>query len=205
MRILAVAPHPDDVELGCGGSLAKYSQQGHEVFSLILTLGELGKGDPIVRIKESQNGGEVLGIKELSFARLTVTEISLTTITHHNIEIIEKAVRKINPTRVFICSPNDSHQVHAITSKCTLIACRKVPQLLYYQTPSTMIFNPVYFEDITDFLDIKIQAFKAHVSQYHSKYIQWIKGNAWINLCKVSCPSEVKAIESFEIAHWRGA
>ena len=40
MNILAIGPHPDDIEIGCGGTLIKYSQKGHNVFLLIITKGE---------------------------------------------------------------------------------------------------------------------------------------------------------------------
>ena len=51
MNILAIGPHPDDIEFGCGGTLMRYAQKGHDVFIMVLTDGSYG-GDPEVRKKE---------------------------------------------------------------------------------------------------------------------------------------------------------
>ena len=51
MNILAIGSHPDDIEFGCGGTLLKYSENGHKVYMLVLSKGDKG-GDPEVRQKE---------------------------------------------------------------------------------------------------------------------------------------------------------
>jgi N-acetylglucosamine malate deacetylase 1 len=80
LDLLAIAPHPDDVELTCGGTLIKMSQQGYRVGILDLTRGEMGtRGTPETRLRESAAAARILGAKvranlELPDARLEVNE-----------------------------------------------------------------------------------------------------------------------------------
>ena len=60
MNILAVGPHPDDIEFGCGGAVIKYAEKGHDVFLLVVSRGEMGgKGD--VRYQEQLKAAEIMG------------------------------------------------------------------------------------------------------------------------------------------------
>ena len=64
MNILAIGAHPDDIEFGCGGTLAKYAQKGHSIYMLVLTDGSYG-ADPDVRKKEQEESARYLRVKEL--------------------------------------------------------------------------------------------------------------------------------------------
>jgi LmbE family N-acetylglucosaminyl deacetylase len=71
MRVLAIGCHPDDIEIGCGGTLAKYAKLGHEVFSCHVANGNMGHAiimpDELrrIRTKEAEEAGAVLGVKEV--------------------------------------------------------------------------------------------------------------------------------------------
>jgi len=58
MNILAIGPHPDDIEFGCGGALIRYAEKGHNIYLLVLTNGGIG-GNGQVRKKEQEEAAEI--------------------------------------------------------------------------------------------------------------------------------------------------
>ena len=72
--VLAVGAHPDDVELGCAGTLALHKLSGDKVYLLVLTKGE-ASGDPEVREKECKQVAKILGVDGLFFGGLADTKI----------------------------------------------------------------------------------------------------------------------------------
>lgn len=166
-RILAIGPHPDDIELGCFGSLAKFREQGSEIACLVLSFGGVG-GEEMTRKKEAQKSGELLGAK-MFYGELEDTRISE---AHPTISIIEKAIADFKPTAIFVNSLNDTHQDHRNVSRAAVSAARFVPAVLFYQTPSsTRDFNPKIFIDVSDFVDVKTGAVKIHKSQGKNVYM----------------------------------
>jgi LmbE family N-acetylglucosaminyl deacetylase len=166
-RILAIGAHPDDVELGCFGTLARYKDNGSKIAIVVLSYGDVG-GDSEVRKKESLDSAKILDAK-IYHGNLMDTKINdgLETIT-----IIENAIKDFNPTVVIVNSVNDSHQDHRNTSKATISASRFVPTVLFYQTPSSSrSFNSSFFVDITDFMDVKMKAINIHKSQGENVYM----------------------------------
>ena len=65
MKILAIGSHPDDIEVGCGGTLTKYSKKGHEIYLLVMTEGEQG-GESSQRRSEQEKAAKLVNAKELS-------------------------------------------------------------------------------------------------------------------------------------------
>jgi LmbE family N-acetylglucosaminyl deacetylase len=166
-KILAIGPHPDDIELGCFGSLAKFAKEGNEIHFLLLTKGEGGtlKDD---RIKESEESAGLIKAR-LHFESLRDRYISegLETIT-----VIEKYIKEIDPKMVFIPTGNDTHQDHRATFNASLVACRLVNEVYAYETPSTSRnFVPNFFVDISDYIHLKLQAVQIHLSQGGKGYM----------------------------------
>ncbi len=64
MKILAIGAHPDDIEVGCSGTLAKYAQAGHDIYLLVMTEGHMG-GEGTVRKKEQMKSAKILKPREL--------------------------------------------------------------------------------------------------------------------------------------------
>ena len=94
---------------------------------------------------------------------------------HHNalVTCIETHVQEFNPDRVYTMFEDDRHQDHRAVFHASTVACRMVRQLLCYETPSCYSnFAPQAFEDIGDFVDIKVAALKLHVSQRDRPYTQ---------------------------------
>ena len=159
--VLAIGAHPDDVEIGCGGALAKHRANGDTLVILTLSEGMSG-GDPATRNHEAQAAAAQLGAT-LRWGGLRDTAIPEGAQT---IEVIEQLVRELRPTHVYTHSEHDSHQDHRSTHHATIVGAREVPNLYCYQAPSCMVdFQPHLFIDITAHLDAKIAAISAYGSQ----------------------------------------
>ncbi len=160
-RILAIGAHPDDVEIGCGGALAKYRAMGDEVRILTLSRGAVG-GNAAIRAQEATRAAGILGAT-LQLADLPDTRISDGFAT---IEIIKAAIQSFSPTHVYTHSSHDAHQDHRSTHAASVVAARGVSNVYAYQSPSSTVdFRPTHFVDIADCIDKKIEALGAHESQ----------------------------------------
>lgn len=168
MNILAIGAHPDDIEIGCAGTLLKYVQKGHNVFLLIMSCGEVG-GDPKVRKQEQENSAEAMGAKKLYWAEFKDTQI---TDDKALINAAENVINEVNPQMVFINYAYDVHQDHRAIAKACLSATRYIKEVLYYEVPTTQNFNPDIFVDIGDVLDEKLNLLKIHASQVNRTRIE---------------------------------
>lgn len=166
-RILAVGPHPDDIELGCFGTLAKYKTLGSEVAFVVLSFGGIG-GEIDLRRKEAMKSSSLLKAKTY-FGELEDTKI---TDGIKTIQIIEKAIDDFKPSVIIVNCPNDTHQDHRNAARAAISASRFVPMVLLYQTPSsTRDFNPKLFIDVTDYIDLKAKAVSIHKTQGKNVYM----------------------------------
>jgi len=175
-RILAIGPHPDDIELGCFGTLARFKKEGSQLEFLVLTYGGV-RGSEGDRKKEAVQSAGILGVKPI-FGGLKDTNVLEGKPT---IDIVEQAIKNFKPSAVIVNSPNDTHQDHRNGARAAISACRFVPVVLFYQTPSsTRLFNPTVFVNINEYLDEKIKAVKIHKSQGQNVYMadQAVKGLA---------------------------
>jgi LmbE family N-acetylglucosaminyl deacetylase len=160
-RVLAIGAHPDDVEIGCGGALARHHAKGDELHVLTLSRGAAG-GDVNVRAVEAHRAAELLGAK-LQLANLRDAHISEGVET---IEIIETAIRELQPTHVYTHCVEDTHQDHRAVHAASLVATRSVPNVYAYQSPSSTVeFRPHRFVDITHFIGQKLKVIDAYHSQ----------------------------------------
>lgn len=160
-NVLAIGAHPDDIEIGCGGTLKKHSEQGDEITLLTLTKGAQG-GNKAERERESQNAANSLNAK-LIMCDLIDTHLSSGGDT---ISSIYKAIETCQPDIIYTHSLNDTHQDHRATYYATLVAARKIEQVYAYLAPSgTIDFHPRYFEHIEDYIDDKMLAINCFTSQ----------------------------------------
>ena len=119
--ILAFGAHPDDVELGCGGSICKAISQGLIVGIIDLTKGELGtRGTPEIRKKESEKASEILGV---SFRKnLGFQDSFFVNDKAHQLKVVE-VLREHQPSIVFCNAVNDRHIDHPKGSKLVSDSC----------------------------------------------------------------------------------
>ena len=186
LDILAIGAHPDDVELGCAGTLAKEIHQGKSVGILDLTRGELGtRGSAEIRDKESAAAAKILNIKVRE--NLSFSDGFFTNDKHHQIEII-KIIRKYRPEVVFCNAVDDRHIDHPkasqlVSSSCFLSGLTKIntkldesnipqeewrPKFIYHYLQWKNI-SPDICVDISDFMPIKLKAVMAYESQFYNE------------------------------------
>jgi LmbE family N-acetylglucosaminyl deacetylase len=159
--ILAVGAHPDDIEIGCGGSLIKYAQNGFDVFLLVLTMGAIG-GDPEVRKREQEEAALFMGAKQVFWGNFQDTDMPR---VNRVISVIEDVIDKVNPDSVLFNYYDDTHQDHRITAEACMSATRYIKEVLYYEVPTSRNFEPRVFIDIKDVIDRKLELLKLHTSQ----------------------------------------
>ena len=198
VNTLVVGAHPDDVEIGCGGSIARHLESGDKVYVLVLTNGE--KGGHSTTMQECLDSLNKLGIERSNilfgnFADGYVPD------NHNIVDFIERHIRNLNIQRVYTNDPNDNHQDHRNCSKAVSSAARRVKTILLYQEPSTnALFQPHYFIELEgEHLNKKIDALSSYKSQLKKGGfdLEWIKSLARVNGMKCSA----RYAEAFAINH----
>jgi LmbE family N-acetylglucosaminyl deacetylase len=178
MKVLAVGAHPDDVELGCGATLALFKKKRHKIYVLVLTRGE-ASGDPKEREKECRLSAKTIGVDEILFGNLQDTKITdgLETIMK-----IENVIDSVKPDIVFAHSSKDGHQDHRNAGLASLSAARYVKTVLLYESPAAFTeFRPHVFVDVASTFDIKLEALKAFGSQVTKVYFRGNKSRRWLD------------------------
>ncbi len=161
MNILAIGAHPDDIEIGCGGTLIKYAREGHQVYLLVATHGELG-GEGLVRTEELRRSAEIVGATDLFTFDYPDTQLPL---DKELIARIEEVIKVVSPEVIFVHYFDDTHQDHRTLSQATTSATRYIKNVLFYEVPTTQNFAPTVFIDIDDALEEKVACLEAHTSQ----------------------------------------
>lgn len=180
--ILAIGAHPDDVELGCGGTLAKLISEGKTVAIVDLTQGELGtRGTNITRAEEAAEASQILGISARE--NLKMKDGFILNTEEYQLQIV-KMIRKYQPDIVFANAIEDRHPDHAKASKlvsdaCFLSGLIKIETELdgedQKQWRPKQVFHyiqwknitPDFVVDISDFMDKKIEACLAYKTQFY--------------------------------------
>jgi LmbE family N-acetylglucosaminyl deacetylase len=164
--VLAVGAHPDDIELGCSGTLAVHKAHGDKVYVLVLTKGE-ASGNIKVREKECRKAAKILGADRLFFGGLEDTRVGD---GRETIDVIEKVVDEVKPDIIYAPSRKDGHQDHRSTGNATLSAGRRCNMILFYEGASTQRdFIPQVFVNIESFFNLKRRAVRAFGSQLNGK------------------------------------
>lgn len=198
MKILVVAPHPDDEVLGCGGIMAKYADEGHEVYVAIVTKG----AEPLFTDEEDQidkkhclNAHKLLGVKKTFF--LDLPAAMLDTIPRYKLNgAIGKVVSEVLPDEIYIPHIGDMHFDHKLINEACMVAVRPrsdkaVKRVYAYETlsetewdiPNTSnFFMPNVYVDISDYIEKKIEAmreYKEQIMEYPSpRSVEGIKSLA---------------------------
>jgi len=192
---LAVGAHPDDIEIGCGGTLLKHVDAGDEVHALVLTAGEGGGATPSVRKSEARAAAEVMGYASLTFGEVSALELSYVRQAWN--EIIERVIDERSPCRAYIHTRHDRHQAHRAAAECSLIATRSVNDVLSFELPSTMHdFMPnLYVALSADNMRRKLKAIAAHASQAGKLYMdpKYVEARAYAWATRAGCREAVEA------------
>jgi LmbE family N-acetylglucosaminyl deacetylase len=161
INILAIGAHPDDIEVGCAGTLIKYTDKGHRLCLMVMTEGGFG-GSTSVRAREQADSKEILGAEEIFWGGYEDTHL---VVDQKMISKIEEFISKVRRYFIFCHFLDDTHLDHRHLTQATISATRYIRNVLFYEGPTTQNFTPHIFVDISDTLDRKIKALEAHRSQ----------------------------------------
>lgn len=168
--IIAVGAHPDDIELGCGGTVCAATRAGARVIAVVMTKGERG-GDSEGRCEEAIAGLGKLGVTEVHFGDFPDTEVPS---SPKAVSFLEQFHNKAKPGTVLTHSVNSMHQDHRQVGWLSMSAFRFSPRILAYETPRvTSSFNPTYYVDVSSCIKDKWAALQCHRSQSDKKYINY--------------------------------
>lgn len=203
-RILILAPHTDDGEFGCGGSINKFVDEGHDVYYVAFSACEqsvLAKfpGD-ILRV-EVKKATTRLGIKP---ENLILCDYKVRTMNYHRQEILDDLIKlrsEIQPNMVFIPSLNDIHQDHKTIADEGLRAF-KFSTILQYEMPwNNLTFTTSTFVKLEEQNVVaKVEALAAYESQAHRSYANenFIRSLATTRGVQIS----TEYAECFDILRW---
>jgi len=182
LDILVLSAHPDDAELGCGGTILKHVSMGHKVGVVDLTRGELGtRGTPETREKEATDSARILGLAVRE--NLGLPDGFFVNEREHQLEVV-KAIRKYQPDIILANARYDRHPDHGRGSELAfeasfLSGLAKVktavdgkeqqswrPKVLYHYIQSLLIV-PDFVVDVTDFWEKKMDAIRAFRTQFY--------------------------------------
>jgi bacillithiol biosynthesis deacetylase BshB1 len=179
--LLAIAAHRDDVELLCGGTVARAAAQGHRTGILDLTRGERGTdGSADLRGREAEAAARVLGVVARRNAGLPDAALENTTETRI---LVASYVRAFRPRVVILPFMHGRHPDHRIASQlaydgCFLAGLAKYPaagaphrptKLLYAMTYREEALKPSFVVDISEQIETKMEAVRCYSSQFDGK------------------------------------
>jgi LmbE family N-acetylglucosaminyl deacetylase len=159
--VLAIGAHPDDIELGCAGTLLSHRARGDEVAMLVMSRGELGPQDSRSRGAEQEAAAQILGA-ELYWGGFDDAAVPD---GRESVDVIQFIMDLVAPDVIYTHSPDDSHQDHRSTALSTLAAARRSRRVLKYEAPSSLGFSPTVYVDVSAHMEAKLSALNAHESQ----------------------------------------
>jgi N-acetylglucosamine malate deacetylase 1 len=213
VRVLVVAPHPDDEVLGCGGVIARHADHGDEVYVVVVTRGipELFSPELVQQAREElRQAHAILGVKGSIFLDFPAPRTD--TIPRHTVsDAIGGVLRELRPHTMYVPHFGDMHFEHGLTYECCLVAARPigdytVHRILAYETLSETewgppvagaAFQPTVFVNIEPYLTKKLAAMACFKSQVqpepHPRSLTNLESLARLRGSVVS----VKAAEAF--------
>lgn len=177
LDLLAIAAHPDDVELTCGGTLLKAAEQGYKTGILDLTAGEMGtRGTPEARLKEAAKAARLLRVTHRENLRLP--DAHLEPSKHMKLAVAER-IRALKPRTVILPYWEGRHPDHYTAARlgyegCFLAGLKQLPIEGEAFRPFKILYSTVYFRevrptfvvDITPYFDRRYKAILAYHSQF---------------------------------------
>lgn len=185
MKILAIGAHLDDIEIACGGTLAKAIEAGHTVKVLIMSKsgytnkeGKIQRSDEVA-VKEGIEALNTLGVQDIEILDFPTKDIPFRSDV---VNAIDVCMSDFNPDIIFTHHPFDTHQAHEGVAKATIAAARRRNTVFFYEpiTPSGrsyVPFKPSLYVDIEKSLQKKIDSLRCHESEYNKFGAEdWVEG-----------------------------
>ena len=199
--IIAFGAHPDDIEIGMAGTVAKLAGMGYDIKLVVATLPNFVKTDTKEeRKKESIMSAKVMGCKTPEFLDLGPEEI---TFDRKFVTRINEIIQRYDPDAIFTQWVGDTHQDHRILTRAVIAAARDSNNVFMYETTipggiSENAFRPQLYVDISETLDIKRNALDCFDSQKIRCGPLWI--DAIVGRCSYrGYQMNTKYAEAFEV------
>lgn len=188
MRVLAVGAHPDDLEILCGGTLARFAREGHDVVMCNATLGNRGSFEHTsaeiarIRLQEARQAAEIAGADHVT---LGFSDADVNASDRAQIRAVVDLVREIRPDLIITHSPGDYMADHNEVSKLVFDASfhatlplfetekphhAAVTPIYYMETVMGLGFQPVEYVDVGSTIELKTAMLEAHESQ-----LRWLR------------------------------
>ncbi len=174
MKVLVFGAHPDDLEIGMGGTIAKHVDVGDEIVMVVGTVPSQAER----RKEEARRGAQILG-GELRFLAIESDEFEY---NRRLVGQIDALLTELDPELIYTHWDQDSHQDHNNLSRGVISATRKnrCSVLMYEQTiPGGIVpggFKAQSFVDVSKYIDRKIESIRAHDSQHELNGDLWLQG-----------------------------
>jgi len=203
-KILILAPHTDDGEFGCGGTINKLIEEGNEVYYVAFSACEqsvLPQFPSDILISEVKSATKILGIKS---ENLILLKYNVRTFNFRRQDILDDIIKlksEIDPDMIFIPALTDLHQDHK-TIAIEALRAFKFTTILSYEMP----WNNISFKTSSFFklseknISVKVKALKEYKSQAHRPYANenFIKSLATVRGVQIN----TKYAETFEVIRW---
>lgn len=185
MKILAVGAHLDDIEIACGGTLAKAIEAGHDVFVLIMSKSGYTNKDGIIQrsdekaVEEGIKALHTLGIEKFEILDFPTKDIPFQSDV---INAIDLKISSFDPDIIFTHHPFDTHQAHVGVGNATIAAARRKNTVFLYEPMSPsgrsyVAFRPQLYVDIESTIDKKINSLREHKTEYNKFGAEdWVMG-----------------------------
>jgi LmbE family N-acetylglucosaminyl deacetylase len=178
--VLAIGAHHDDIELGCGGTLARMAREGHDVHVYIVT--QSGYVNPKGELVRASGDAEAEAAAAAAILGITLHTDTFQTLHLEFAERLNTAVRgkveELRPDTVFTHTVTDVHSDHWALGRATMHATRHVPRLAMYRSnwyQSHVPFHPTLYIDVSATLETKIEAIKAYKTEYERAGRKWVE------------------------------
>ena len=207
MRTLAIGAHFDDVELGCGGSLLAWKDQGHAI--TVFVASRSGYRDPQGTVIRPDATARAEGIAAANYMGAELIEGDFATFELEFAEPLNcklmDVLHSVQPDMVLTHWSGDVHHDHRALALASLHCCRRVPRLLMYCSnwyESEQRFDPRFFVDISATLGKKIELVEIYRSENGRTgglWLDYLRANARMMGLKTG----VQYAEGFEVVKWR--
>ena len=207
MNILLLSPHTDDVELGCGGSVIRFLEEGHNIFWLVFSTAEESLPEGLPKDTLRREFASVTNGLGIDSKNCRVFDFGVRYLDQHRQTILEELVKigkEFSPDIVVGPSLNDSHQDHKVIASEMVRAFKTTSSIICYELP----WNHMTF-DTQLFIRLNKQHIAKKCEILRNYQSQWLKERAYFSeefvygLAKVrgvQCNSEYA--EAFEVIRW---
>ena len=210
MKVLAIGAHYDDVEIGCGGTLAMHSLKQDTVWVLVIS--ESGYSDhkskqirhSSVAKREGVKAAKALNVKKTTTLDFPTNDIPF---NEKLVLSVRTVIDDFKPDIVYSHWLGDSHLDHYHVARATFSACRHVPNVFTYQSnwyKGGVAFNPRYYVDISKTFAAKVKSLKAYREEFLRRGKDWMRFIGCTNgLYGLECGGNTRWAEGFEVIKMR--